>query len=197
MDDSVRQAMAKWPDVPALHGWLSLDESGRWLLKGEPITHPGLVAFINRNYEADEAGCWFFQNGPQRGYVRLAYTPWVLHVDSAGALRTHSELRIESVSGAWIDEHGNMLLLTELGIGLVDSDALPLVADWLRDPQGDPIDPDDTDRALAALQQGQSGALCLHFAGARVPVDFIHRSEVPQRFGFVADPASTDAPSGA
>jgi len=191
MDESVRHAMAKWPDVPALHGWLSLDETGRWLLKGEPITHPGLVAFINRNYDGDEAGRWFFQNGPQRGYVRLEYTPWVLHVDSAGALRAHTGQQVESVSGCWIDEQGNMLLLTEIGVGLVDSDALPLVADWLRDARDGPIDAEDAGQALAAVQQGQAGELRLEYTDACVPVEFIHRSEVPRRFGFVADPAST------
>lgn len=174
VDESVLAAMTKWPDVPALYGWLSLDVHGRWLLRDEPITHPGLVEFINRNYEPDEAGCWFFQNGPQRGYVRLEYTPWILHVDTESALRTHTGRTLESVHGAWIDDEGNLLLETETGIGLVDSDALPRISDWL------------TENAEGS---GDSGT-CLHFGNGRFPLQRIAREQVPERFGFVSDPQS-------
>ena len=33
MDDIVRQAMAKWPHVPACYGWLGLDARGQWWLR--------------------------------------------------------------------------------------------------------------------------------------------------------------------
>jgi hypothetical protein len=42
---------------------------------------PALREFIARNYAADERGCWFFQNGPQRVYVTLAYAPLVVHYE--------------------------------------------------------------------------------------------------------------------
>ena len=79
MDAVVAQAMAKWPDVPAVYGWLSLDRRGNWLIKGERITNAALRDFIARNYEADDEGRWYFQNGPQRVYASLAYTPLVVH----------------------------------------------------------------------------------------------------------------------
>ena len=41
-----------------------------------------LLGFINRNYERDEHGQWYFQNGPQRVYVELEYTPWVVRLAS-------------------------------------------------------------------------------------------------------------------
>ena len=80
MDDIVQQALIKWPNVPHCYGWLGLDARGRWYLrddavqaqgafpnsKGELIEHQKLIAFIERNYEADAQGQWFFQNGPQR-----------------------------------------------------------------------------------------------------------------------------------
>ena len=69
MDDLVLRGMAKWPNVPAVYGWLSLDRRGQWLIKGERISNPIVTAFIGRNYERDERGCWFFQNGPQRVFV--------------------------------------------------------------------------------------------------------------------------------
>ncbi len=94
MDDIVRQALAKWPNVPHCTGWLLLDRRGNWRMRdeaaqasgapGEPIRHEALLGFINRNYDADERGQWFFQNGPQRVYVELGYTPWVVRL-SAGA----------------------------------------------------------------------------------------------------------------
>ena len=33
MDDIVRQAMAKWPNVPHAYGWLGLDARGNWWLR--------------------------------------------------------------------------------------------------------------------------------------------------------------------
>ena len=40
--------------------------------------------FIQRNYEHDAQGQWFFQNGPQRVYVELQATPWIFRVAGAG-----------------------------------------------------------------------------------------------------------------
>ncbi|HUI59871.1 MAG TPA: DUF2946 family protein, partial [Steroidobacteraceae bacterium] len=77
MDQIVQQAMAKWPNVPSVYGWLTLDRRGRWAIKGERLTNPAITAFIGRNYGSDPQGRWFFQNGPQRVFVSLAYTPLV------------------------------------------------------------------------------------------------------------------------
>ncbi len=94
MDDIVKAALAKWPRVPHCYGWLALDARGQWFMrderiqaagpfpaiKGSRIDHDKLLAFIQRNYECDDAGCWFFQNGPQRVYVELEITPWVWRI---------------------------------------------------------------------------------------------------------------------
>src|SRR3954470_11953753 len=83
MDDIVRQAIAKWPNVPHCWGWLGLDARGNWYMRdgraqaagplppsrGAVLRHEKLVDFIQRNYDAAELGRWFFQNGPQRVYV--------------------------------------------------------------------------------------------------------------------------------
>ncbi|MEN9551441.1 MAG: hypothetical protein RI896_1382, partial [Pseudomonadota bacterium] len=65
MDDLVKQAMAKWPNVPDCYGWLGLDERGHWYLrddaaqasgsfqsgaKGSLLRHDKLIEFIHRNY---------------------------------------------------------------------------------------------------------------------------------------------------
>src|ERR687884_636735 len=96
MDDRVLRGMAKWPNVPAVYGWLGLDRRGNWLLKSEPITNPVITAFISRNYERDGHGRWFFQNGPQRVFVALAYTPHVYRATSW----TPGDLGFESHTGA-------------------------------------------------------------------------------------------------
>src|SRR3546814_4722559 len=70
VEDWVQRALARWPNVPALYGWLRLDRRGRWLIRDEPISRPQIIDTINRNYAADARGCWYFQNGPQRGYMR-------------------------------------------------------------------------------------------------------------------------------
>src|SRR2546421_1903149 len=88
MDEIVARSMAKWPNVPAVFGWLSLDRRGNWLIKGERIANHALREFISRNYEADDTGRWYFQNGPQRVYVALAYTPLIVHYEG-NALRDH------------------------------------------------------------------------------------------------------------
>src|SRR6185436_4073554 len=93
MDDSVVRSMAKWPDVPDVYGWLSLDRRGNWLLRStgatqkfERIGNAALREFISRNYQADARGCWYFHNGPQRVFVALAYTPLVVHFEGAALI---------------------------------------------------------------------------------------------------------------
>lgn len=186
MDPRVRAAMQQWPNVPALYGWLGLDETGHWRLQGEPITHPGLVDFINRNYACDERGCWFFQNGPQRGFVQLAYTPWVLHIDAHGHLRRHTRQPVAGVRGAYIDEDQNLLLDTDAGIGLVEPDALAALTDGLVDETGRLPQPDDFER----VQRGEQRSIALDWQGQRVALAGVQRAEVAARFGFVADPAA-------
>src|SRR5258706_6696015 len=121
MDEIVKQAIAKWPNVPAVFGWLGLDRRGLWLIKGERISNPVITDFINRNYEHDAEGRWYFQNGPQRVFVALEYTPYVYRLvwdgDPAMPLRvqTHTAKAVGRVNSAWIDEAGIVLLATEHG----------------------------------------------------------------------------------
>src|SRR5258706_11979488 len=89
MDEIVLRSMLKWPDVPAVYGWLSLDRRGNWMIKTvagcfERIAHAAVREFIGRNYASDSEGRWYFQNGPQRVFVALDYTPWVYRLDDAG-----------------------------------------------------------------------------------------------------------------
>jgi len=137
MDDAVIRAMAKWPDVPDVHGWLKLDRRGNWRIRtGSPEGSPdfGLVGnlalkeFIARNYIADSRGRWYFQNGPQRVFVQLAYAPYVFRI-LAGAVMDHCGRPVERIDGAWVDEEGSLLLGARGSIGLLDDRDLGLLAD--------------------------------------------------------------------
>ena len=185
MDDIVKAALKKWPNVPNCHGWLALDARGDWYMrddsiqaagpfpkvKGSRIDHDKLKAFIARNYQADAAGCWHFQNGPQRVYVQLEATPWVWRVhwpdaldapeaaaaDQQPTVTSHTGL-LAQVRGCWLDAEGRLYLDTDLGLGLVHSQ--------------DMLD------AARAIEQG---------LWQPQPLD---AAEAPQRFGFVRTPAA-------
>jgi len=127
MDESVLRSMAKWPNVPDVYGWLSLDRRGNFLLRDERIGNRALREFICRNYQADERGCWYFQNGPQRVFVRLAYSPLVLHFEG-DALLDHCD-RPFRPDQAFLDDEGSVLMLGEPGLGLLDDRELAAYAD--------------------------------------------------------------------
>ena len=146
MDDIVRQALKKWPNVPHCYDWLALDARGDWYMrdervqaagpfpqiKGSRILHEKLREFIARNYLADEAGCWFFQNGPQRVYVELEASPWVWRLGTSGtgapAITSHTG-RSAAFASPWLDEHGRLFLATDLGLGIVHTLDMNLAAD--------------------------------------------------------------------
>jgi hypothetical protein len=127
MDEIVARSLARWPNVPAVYGWLELDRRGNWLIKGERIGNQALREFIGRNYEADERGRWFFQNGPQRVYVTLAYTPLVVHYEG-DRLFDHCG-RSFVCKSAFQDDEGSVLLEGERGIALLDDRDLARYAD--------------------------------------------------------------------
>lgn len=47
MDAQVIAAMAKWPDVAAVFGWLRLDARGHWWLRDERLSHEAMNAFFS------------------------------------------------------------------------------------------------------------------------------------------------------
>lgn len=118
MDEIAARSLAKWPNVPAVFGWLALDRRGNWRIKGERIGNRALRDYIARNYEADARGRWFFQNGPQRVYVSLAYTPLVAHY--AGETLFDQCGRPFTTREAFQDDEGSVLLLGERGVALLD-----------------------------------------------------------------------------
>ena len=169
MDDLVKQAMDKWPNVPDCYGWLGLDARGDWYMrddrvqclgtfpaqKGSKLQHDKLKTFIARNYQADVTGRWYFQNGPQRVFVELEITPWVWRLHDDGRVISHTE-EVARAQRCWMDEFGHVYLETNLGIGLVHSMDVGIAAD----------------RIETGLWVPQSVSL----------------SEMPARFGYVLSP---------
>jgi hypothetical protein len=174
MDDIVRQAIAKWPNVPHCWGWLGLDARGNWYMrddrtqaagpfpksKGSLLRHEKLVDFIQRNYESDERGQWFFQNGPQRVYVELESTPLVFRIGAGRHVAAHTG-RDAKVGQVIVDENGRLYLATDIGFGVVHTLDMEAAADAIEAGEW------KTEETAAA--------------------------ELPARFGFVLSPAKEKA----
>ena len=160
MDEIVKQAMAKWPNVPHVYGWLGLDRRANWLIKGDRISNPVVADFISRNYEHDTTGHWFFQNGPQRVFVALAYTPLIYRVrwdsDPKAPLRieAHTGMLAHRVDSAWIDDAGIVLLVTELGAGMMDDRDLDRLLPCFVDKTGAALAEETIAEMIERLQAG-------------------------------------------
>jgi hypothetical protein len=171
MDDIVRQAIAKWPNVPHCYGWLGLDARGNWYMrddraqaagpfpqsKGSLLKHEKLIEFIHRNYDCDPQGQWFFQNGPQRVYVELEVTPWIWRLGPGYSVTSHTGQSAKP-QRCVLDEQGRLYLETDLGFGLVHTL--------------------DVGQAADAIEQGLWS-----------PEEFA-AEDLPRRFGYVCSPAA-------
>ena len=201
MDEIVIRAMAKWPNVPAVYGWLALDRRGQWSIKStappasngaaasfEPDANPKLIEFIGRNYTHDDEGRWFFQNGPQRVYVALAYAPFVYRIVSAHPLtfETHAGASCTDLQSAWMDEAGNLLFVTEHGPGLLLDRDLPRGLEALSYADGHML---EEERLLALIDVGDDATgVYFNTGAASLPLTLIRSDEAPQRFGYIREP---------
>jgi len=194
MDEIVAAAMRKWPNVPDVYNWLRLDERGRWRVRArdyessgrfETIGNPAVVEFIGRNYQADNLGRWFFQNGPQRVFVGFACAPWVYRFDPVQMPATHTGIAAIRIDAVLLDEQHTPILVTDLGPGAVSDLDYATFIGALRDATGAPM-------GDAALDAWLAGAATIDIycqtAGTVNPVLPITRIELASRYAFVADP---------
>jgi hypothetical protein len=200
MDEIVLRAIAKWPDVPSVYGWLRLDRRGNWLIKDDRVSNPAIAAYIGRNYARDDSGRWFFQNGPQRVFAALDYTPFVYRITGPESgpfgIETHTGHATHTVEGAWIDENGALLLATDMGPGVVHDRDLARLLPLFIDANGTALPEDVLDELMELTQQGRSVPLWLKLRDITLKVEPLRSSGVPARFGYVpypAAPASQDA----
>jgi hypothetical protein len=193
MDDIVKQAMAKWPNVPYCYGWLALDARGAWRMRdeaaqragapGDKLTNAALVGFIARNYLADDRGCWYFQNGPQRVYINLETTPFIARTDPAHGLVLHTGQALGAPDEAFLTDAGGIVLRAGQTVAQVDDrDAAQLLQAFER--EGCPA----ADEDVMAWLEGGAGELALRWQDRRIAVGRIAVDDVPKRFGFVRRP---------
>jgi hypothetical protein len=197
MDDIVRQAIAKWPNVPHCYGWLGLDARGGWRMRderaqhlhlaGDKLSNPALVGFITRNYGHDERGCWFFQNGPQRVYVNLEATPYIARSDPAQGWLLHTGAPLGVPAAAYLTEAGELILCRDGIVAQLDDRDFAQVLPAL-ELDGATVSDEDL---LAWLDDG-AGMLALRCGAQSIAVQRLPREQVSAHFGFVREPASVE-----
>lgn len=85
---------------------LSIDDEGRFLHQGEPISHARTLEVLWRSLEPTSDGRWLVRLGRESGYVSVAETPWIVRglVDRAAGrpplllLSDGTEERLEPAS---------------------------------------------------------------------------------------------------
>lgn len=193
MDELVKQALAKWPNVPHCYGWLGLDARGHWRMRdqqaqqqqlpGDKIAHAALLNFINRNYAEDERGCWFFQNGPQRVYVNLEATPYIARSDPQHGFVLQTGAPLEQIEQVYWCDDGTLILRQGDVVAQVDDRDISQVLDALH-VDGQVASDDDL---LAWLEKGQGNLMLLH-DGKEIAVQPLAYASVPLTFGFQRAP---------
>ena len=171
MDDIVKQALAKWPNVPDCYGWLGLDARGRWFMRddaaqasgdfpqsrGSWLRHEKLIDFIGRNYESDDEG-----DGSFRTDRSGCTSSWSASVGLAGFAGLPPAVPYRLADQCWgmsLDEEGRLYIASPQGLGLVHSQDMVLAAE--------------------AVEQG-----------VWVPRDVVS-ADLPAQYGFVRSPAKS------
>ncbi len=192
MDERTRRAMARWPDVPDLYGWLSLDRRGRWRIQGQTISRPHIIETLNRHYAVDARGCWYFQNGPQRGFVALEITPFIATATATGDWVTHTGTELPVPRRLLMDEEGALAMDVDPGAALIEEEDLFGVIDCLIDESGKPLEDDRL--ALALSQRAGDTGLRWRHASTAVAVIRCDQCDWPEALGFVRTPSAPPNP---
>ena len=193
MDDIVKQAMAKWPNVPHCYGWLRLDARGVFRMcdevaqknasAGDPIRHASLLAFIYRNYASDEHGAWFFQNGPQRVYVDLETTPFIARTDTQENFVTQDGLALKNIHTVWLSDQGSLLFQNATQIAMLDDRDIAACLSQFR--LNDVV---CSDAELLNWMHQPTDGCGFMLGGDVLPVMFIESAVIAQQFGFQQKP---------
>ena len=163
-NSSGKKISESWPKVPDLYGWLYLNRRGTWFIKGEQVKHLGMIRFLKDNYRENKNGEWYIQNGPQKAFVTLEYTPFLLRLALDGTFTTHTDRKIDKLTGIILDDEGNILLGSPVGTGLLDDRDLYLFSEMVN------ID--------------ISTATHLKWSEEVLPVTRIPRSKIPKHCNF-------------
>ena len=194
----------KWPNVPDCFGWLALDRRGQWRMRdeftqqnklpGQVIKHTTLNEFIARNYACDERGRYFFQNGPQRVFISLDATPWIVRFipsEISSKLINQCNQTMEPTA-ALSDEKGNIYIVGNVdqiiynGIANESSQFTKSASQTIALLHDHDL---DHFSELAKLrEEACSFGGSWFWQDKQLPLDPIHSDELAARFNFVANP---------
>jgi len=204
MDEQVLRSLVKWPNVPDCYGWLALDRRGQWRMRdeftqqnhlpGQVIVHQALNEFICRNYARDSHGRYFFQNGPQRVFITLDATPWIVRIipsDKGIQLLTQCQNSLEPTA-ALSDENGNIYIVGKVTqtiyedsdrgkFSIQESESIALLHDH---------DLDLFSELASLREEACSFGGSWNWHGQQLPLDPIHSSELAARFHYIAKPSA-------
>jgi hypothetical protein len=202
MDEQVLRSLIKWPNVPDCYGWLALDRRGQWRMRdefaqhnglpGRVIEHTALKEFISRNYARDDSGRYFFQNGPQRVFITLNATPWIVRIipsNDGQKMITQCQTEIRPTS-ALSDEQGNIYIagsvkqnicidLTTQEFKTEDCASIALLHDH---------DLDQFSEFAKLREEACSFGGSWNWQGKQLGLDPIHSTELSKKFGYVMQP---------
>lgn len=194
MDERVKLAMAKWPKVPHCYGWLSLDAQGKFRMRdeaaqaahrlGDVIRHASLLTFIYQNYESDQRGAWYFQNGPQRVYVELETTPFIARTDPEHGFVLHDRVPVHEIDQIFMTNDGRLILNANEKIAMLDNrDLAHCVA--LLGSEGLAVTDDDLLNWLSEPKQ----PLQIKLYNELKNVQWIDSNQLENQLGFIAHPS--------
>lgn len=199
MDDIVKQALAKWPNVPHCYGWLGLDARGNWRMRderaqqqnlpGDKLAHEALIAFIVRNYAADDRGCWYFQNGPQRVYVNLEATPYIVRTDPSSGWLLHTDTAMGGIDKAVLTETGALVLRSGEIVAQLDDRDFAQVLPLLR-MNDEPVADEMLLEWMESDAHSVASTLTLTDHERQVPVYRVAAAQLAAHFGFVSEPTA-------
>ena len=153
-----------WPQVPKLYGWLYLNRRGKWLIKREQVKHLGMIKFLKENYKKNTKGEWYIENGPQKAFVTLEYTPLIIRLSHNGSLTTNIDTEIETPNSITLDDEGNVLFESSIGLGLLDDRDMYQFSELV-------------DEDISTVNK-------IYWKGLVLPVRHIPRSKIPAFYKF-------------
>ncbi len=196
MDEIVKAALSKWPNVPHCYAWLALDARGAWRmrdersqalnLQGDKIRNATLGGFINRNYQHDEQGRWYFQNGPQRVYVDLAATPYIAHTIPEHGFVLHTGVPLTEIDNVFLSSEGKLFFISGEILAQLDDRDLAACMGQIQ-INGEPA----SDQELMTWLESTDAAPDIQFILSHKKSLTVQRGELRQlmeRFGFVSTP---------
>jgi len=183
MDAMVLASLAKWPNVPAVFGWLRLDARGQWWLREERLNQAAIVSgrgallkIVLDDGEPAPAGAELELVGDPKGFFVArrgeAGWQWLPDIDP-GTPRL-----------ALLDEGGRLFVEAGGELAVVDDRELLALSDAMRrSADGQP----PTAADWAAWQEGGL-ALQLRLPEGSLPLRPLAAADVSRRYGVVLSP---------